>query len=216
MTMTDDDPSISESESSDLDMGDLKSDSAESAIKSGAKTRTSVPRRLSVSARSGVVTIVIACLVGAVSVMSWLYIRAQNQLDTQARRSQDYSRAEKIAVDYAVNAAAMDYHDLSGWKAKLVAGTTPELKGKLTKAATSMEQILIPLHWDSTAEPLVAKVGSETSGVYTVDSFVSVLTKTVQAPDGLQSTAMYSITIDSNKDWQISGVGGVSSLVNRK
>jgi len=42
---------------------------------------------------------------------------------------------------------------------------------------------------DSTAQPLVAKVRSDTNGIYVIDTFVSVLTKTTQAPDSLQSTA---------------------------
>jgi Mce-associated membrane protein len=38
----------------------------------------------------------------------------------------------------------------------------------------------------------------------------------MQAPEGLQSTATYSITIDSNHDWQISDVGGIGSVVGQK
>ena len=79
-----------------------------------------------------------------------------------------------------------------------------------------MEQILVPLQWNSTAHPLVAKVRSDTGGVYVVDCFVSVLTKTVQAPEPLQSTATYSITIDSSKNWQITDVGGVGAVVEHK
>ncbi len=182
----------------------------------GSTAKTSAPRQLSISVRSAVIGIVIAGLLAAVGVMTWLYIGAQNELDNQARRSEERARAEKTAIDYAVNAAAMNYKDLSGWKEKLVAGTTPELKDKLSEAATSMEQILVPLQWDSTAQPLAAKVRSETAGVYTVDSFVGVLTKTVQAPEGLQSTATYTVTIDSNNNWQISDVGGIGDVVPPK
>ena len=55
-----------------------------------------------------------------------------------------------------------------------------------------------------------------TSGVYVVDTFVSVLTKTTQAPDNLQSTATYSITIDGNKNWVITNVGGIGAVVAAK
>ena len=79
-----------------------------------------------------------------------------------------------------------------------------------------MEQILEPLQWNSTAVPLAAKVRSSANGIYVVDTFVGVETKTMQAPDGLQSTATYSITIDSAHDWQISDVGGIGSVVGRK
>jgi len=145
-----------------------------------------------------------------------LYIGSKQHLDDQARQASNSRRAEQVALDYAVSAAVMDFKDLATWKTDLVKGTTPELKDKLTKAATSMEQILVPLEWNSTARPLVAKVRSDTNGTYVVDAFVSVLTKTVQAPDGLQSTATYSVTIDSNHDWLISDVGGIGDVVGNK
>ena len=50
------------------------------------------------------------------------------------------AHAEKIALDYAVNAATMDYKDIQAWKVKLVAGTSPELSKKLSDAGTSMER----------------------------------------------------------------------------
>jgi Mce-associated membrane protein len=78
-----------------------------------------------------------------------------------------------------------------------------------------MEQVLAPLQWKSTAKPLATKVRSDSGGVYTVDSFVSVMTKTMQAPDGLQSTATYSITIDSTNNWQISDVGGIDAALGK-
>ena len=110
----------------------------------------------------------------------------------------------------------MNFQDLNTWKGKLVNGTTPGLNEKLSKAATSMEQILVPLEWSSSAQPLAAKVRSDTNGIYVVDTFVSVLTKTTQTPDNLQSTATYSITIDSKDNWQISDVGGIGSVVPPK
>lgn len=172
--------------------------------------------RLSFSLRSLILGAVIATFVGAAGVMTWLYVGAQHNLDAQARQSADSTHAEKVALDYAVNAAAMNFSDLNAWKVKLVAGTSPELKARLTKAAEEMEQILVPLQWTSTARPLAAKVRSGSNGLYIVDCFVSVLTKTVQAPDPLQSTATYSVTIDSNKDWQITDVGGISAVVEQK
>jgi Mce-associated membrane protein len=160
--------------------------------------------------------VVIIAVVGSVAVLGWLYMGAQHKLDAQARQSADNAHAEKIALDYAVNAAAMDFQDINAWKVKLVAGTTPELNDKLTKAATSIEQILVPLQWTSTAKPLVAKVHSHTGSTYVVDAFVSVMTKTIQAPEPLQSTATYSVTLDSSKDWKISDVGGIGAAVEEK
>lgn len=172
-------------------------------------------RQVSVSLRSVIVAVVICLLAGAAGVLGWLYLGAQQKLDAQARETADRERAEQIATDYAVNAADMDYQDFNGWKVKLVKGTSPELKDKLTKAADSMEQVLAPLQWKSTARPLAAKVRSNAGGIYTVDSFVSVLTKTMQAPDGLQSTATYSITLDSRNNWEITDVGGIDSALGK-
>ena len=173
-------------------------------------------RQLSISVRSLLISAVIVVLVAAVGVLAWLYVGARSKLDEHALQSENDVRAEKVALDYAVNAAAMSYENLNAWKAKLVAGTSPELKDKLTKAATSMEQILVPLQWTSTASPLAAKVVSKNGGAYVVDSFVTVLTKTMQAPDPLRSTATYSVTIDTSKNWQISDVGGIGAVVEQK
>lgn len=170
--------------------------------------------RVSISVRGLVFGAIIALLVATIGVLGWLYLESRHTLDAQALKADNYAHAEKIALDYAVNAAAMNASDLGAWKSKLVAGTTPELNDKLTKAATSMEQILVPLQWNSTATPLAAKVRSTEGSIYIVDAFVSVQTKTVQSPDPLQSTAAYSITIDSGKDWQISDVGGIGAMVS--
>jgi hypothetical protein len=162
-----------------------------------------------------IIAAVICLLTGALGVLGWLYTGAQEKLDAQAREASNIQRAEEISTDYAVHAAEMDYQDFNAWKVKLVNGTSPELKEKLTKAADSMEQVLAPLQWKSKAKPLAAKVRSNAGGIYTVDSFVSVLTKTMQAPDGLQSTATYSITIDSNNGWHITDVGGIDSALGK-
>jgi hypothetical protein len=171
------------------------------------------PISISVSVRTLVVGGLIVLLIAALAVVGWLYLDARSQLDAQATQSANNSRAEKMALDYAVNAATMDYKDLQAWKVKLVAGTTPELNAKLSEAATSMEQVLVPLEWSSSARPLVAKVRSSHDGVYIVDSFVSVQTKTIQSKEALQSTATYSTTIDSNNNWQITDVGGIGSAL---
>lgn len=174
------------------------------------------PKSVSVSLRGLILGGLIVALVAATAVLGWLYVDARHQLSAQATQSANDARAEKIALDYAVNAAAMDYTDLQGWKVKLIAGTSPELSKKLSDAGTSMEQILVPLQWSSAAQPLVAKARSSTGGIYVVDSFVSVQTKTIQAPDALQSTATYSTTIDSNNNWLITDVGGIGSAMGPK
>ncbi len=173
-------------------------------------------RSISISVRSLVVGIGITALVGALGVMTWLYIGGQRKIDAQARESAATSHAESVGLDYAVNAATMDFKNLEAWKVKLVAGTSPELNKKLIDAVGSLQQVLVPLEWNSTARPLVAKVHSVSNGIYVVDCFVSVQTKTVQAPEALQSTATYSVTIDRNKGWQITDVGGVGAALEQK
>jgi Mce-associated membrane protein len=172
--------------------------------------------RISVSVRTLTVGAVITLLIVAVGVMTWLYLGGQTRLDDQARQADGVRHAEQIALNYAVNAAKMDYQDLGPWKQNLVKGATPELNAKLTKAGAAMEQILLPLHWSSSANPVAAKVRSHDNGVYVVDAFVSVMTKTAQAADGVQSTATYRITIDSNNAWQITDVGGIAAAVDNK
>jgi hypothetical protein len=174
------------------------------------------PRSVSLSLRSLVVGAVMVLLIVAVAALGWLYMGARDQSHAQAMQLANDSRAEKIALDYAVSAATMDYKDLQAWKVKLVQGTSPELNNKLTAAGTSMEQVLVPLQWSSSARPLVAKVRSNTGGIYVVDCFVSVDTKTIQSPDPLQSTATYSTTIDSNNNWLITDVGGIGSALEPK
>lgn len=187
----------------------------EAAKDTGGSVLPKSPRRLSVTLRSFVVVVLILILSATSGVFGWLYMGTQHTLDAQASEASNRQRAEDIATDYAVNAADMDYQDFNAWKIKLVNGTSAELKDKLTKAAESMEQVLAPLQWKSTAQPLAAKVRSNAGGVYTVDAFVSVLTKTMQAPEGLQSTATYSVTVDSNGDWQITDVGGIDSALGK-
>lgn len=171
------------------------------------------PRQLSVSVRTLAVGTVLAALVLAVGVLSWLYLDARGELTAAASRDADRERAQQVAIDYAVGAARMDHRDLSDWKIRLVAGASPELSARLGEAADSMEQILTPLRWESTAKPVAAIVRSEAGDRYVVDAFVSVLTKTAQAPQGLQSTATYSITVDPQRGWAITDVGGIDAAL---
>lgn len=173
-------------------------------------------RRVSVTIRTLLVATLIGASLASAGVLAWLYLGARAKVDADARQVANNSHAERIALDYAVDAAKINVEDLDTWKKNLVKGTTSELKEKLSSAGKSMEQILVPLQWNSTAIPLVAKVRSNSNGIYVVDTFVGVQTKTMQAPEGVQSTATYSITIDSNHDWQISDVGGIGAVVGQK
>ncbi|WP_142271057.1 hypothetical protein [Mycobacterium sp. AT1] len=183
---------------------------------SGGSQSRPAGRNVSLSVRTLLTGLVIVVLAVGLGVMTWLYMGERTTVEAQLNAADGRKHAEQIALDYAVQAAAMNFQDINTWKNHLVGGTSPELTDKLTKAAKSMEQLLIPLQWTSTAEPLTAKVRTDTNGVYVVDTFVSVLTKTTQAPDNLQSTATYSITIDSNDNWLITDVGGIGAVVGGK
>jgi hypothetical protein len=202
-------------ETASEDLDERASSASKVKAEDAENVPTVEPRRASatVSVRSLVVGAVIALLAIAVGALTWLYMSDEQELAAQAQQAENFKHAENAALEYAVNAAEMNYQDLGAWKTKLVEGTSPELKDKLSKAADSMEQLLVPLKWDSTAKPLVAKVRSESGGIYVVDAFVSVLTKTSQAPEGLQSTATYSVTMDGNQNWQITDVGGIDAVV---
>lgn len=209
------------SEATDSRSPDAESDADKSAAAQSPEPQEQTVRpgrRLSISIgiRGLVLGVVITGLVAAAATFGWLYFDSRRELDATTRASANDAHAEKVALDYAVNAAAMSYQDLNSWKVKLVAGTSPELNDKLTKAATSMEQILVPMQWTSTAKPLTAKVRSVNNGVYVVDCFVAVQTKTIQAPEALQSTATYSVTLDSNNNWQITDVGGIGAVTGAK
>lgn len=189
---------------------------AEPAGSSVPEPKTGVGRQISVSVRTLVSWVLTVAAVAAIGILTWLYLGEKAKVTASEQKTANDHHAEQIALDYAVKAARIDFKDLERWKENLVANTTPELRDKLTDAGKSMEQLLVPLQWHSTATPLVAKVRSTDNGAYVVDTFVGVNTKTMQAPEGLQSTATYSVTIDSNQDWQISEVGGIGSVVGQK
>lgn len=173
-------------------------------------------RRVSADLKTLVAAGLISALLAATGVMTWLYLRERSELQAEQRQAADNQHAEQIALDYAVDAAKVNFQDLNAWKDSLVRGTAPHLTDKLTKAATQMRQLFIPLEWNSDATPLTAKVRSHTDGVYVVDAFVSVSTKTTQMPESVPSTATYSISIDSKDNWQISDVGGIGALAGPK
>ncbi|MEV0364647.1 hypothetical protein ACIBEK_09145 [Nocardia fusca] len=69
------------------------------------------------------------------------------------------------------------------------------------------------VHASAGAQPVAAKVRSVDNGVYSVDCFVSILTKNSQAPEGIQSTATYQLSLDSRNDWAVTEIGGVGAAL---
>ncbi|MCR5978387.1 hypothetical protein GDN83_11730 [Gordonia jinghuaiqii] len=164
-----------------------------------------------ISAKTVLIASTFLALIAVIGVLAAMVIDKSSHLDDVDARTANAARAERVALDYATAAANMDYQNPEQWRESLTSGTTPELAARLRKASTSMEQLIKPLQWTSTSSPITAKVESESNGIYDVTAFVNVLTKNAQAPDGIESTATYRLTIDSNHDWvitEITGIGG--------
>ena len=170
-------------------------------------------RSRSVSLKALAVAAVIAALVLGLAVVGWQLHSKSVDLDRLHATAADSAHAEQVALDYATGAADMDFNDLGSWRTRLIAGTSPELTNRLTQAATSMEQIIVPLQWVATATPITAKVSSVDGDTYIVDCFVSVSTTNSQAPNGIQSTATYKLTIDGAHDWVITDIGGIDAAL---
>lgn len=166
-------------------------------------------RERPISLQQLVIGVAAIVLVAAIVILSWQLIAKSDEVSSMQAAQADSAHAEQVALDYATGAAKMDYQNPAEWQQRLVKGTTPELGDRLRKASTSMEQLIKPMQWTSTSEKLTAKVTSVTDGVYQVAAFVSVYTKNVQAPDGIESTATYKMTIDSNNDWVITEISGI-------
>lgn len=178
-----------------------------------------------VSLRIGTVVLlgVVAVLLLGTATLGWVAHARGNDRDaaraevTSMRSANDDRRhAEQVASDYSVGAAEMNFKDLATWSTRLTANTSPQLANKLKQAAASMEQIIVPLQWVSTPTPITAAVRSDQNGLFVVTCFVSVMTKNSQAPDGVQSTATYTVTIDKNVGWKITDVGGIDSAMSGK
>jgi len=185
---------------------DESTDTADPGPGTGRRFRIAKPTAR--AAVMGLAALVVALAVST-GVLGFLYAGKSDELAGTTSRVELDAKAQQVAMDYATGAAMMDYQDLAAWNEKLVAGTSPELKQKLTEAASSMEQVIVPLQWVSTSRPISAQVTERNGDVYTVAAFVDVNTRNAQSPDGVQSTAAYTVTVDRSKGWQITDVGGV-------
>jgi Mce-associated membrane protein len=163
-----------------------------------------------------IVGVVMIALIATVGVLGYMLSERNDTIDSMTSDAAGSARAEKVALEYATGAAQMDFNDLGAWNKRLTAKTSPELTKKLTDASSAMEQVILPLQWKSTASPIAAQIKSHNGSAYVVTAFVSVMTKNAQAPDGVQSTASYTVTLDGSKDWLITDVGGLDSAVAPK
>ncbi|MFD4432637.1 hypothetical protein [Nocardia sp. NPDC058497] len=122
--------------------------------------------------------------------------------------SPDAAKAERIALDYAVGAATVDYRDMDAWAVRMKQNTVPELAEQLDRAVEESQRVFGPHQWVSTAKPVLSKTRSGTGGVYTIDAVVDVTTTTKRDPAGSTSAVTYVVSIDPSRDWKITAVGG--------
>lgn len=167
----------------------------------------------SISIRTLALSVLTVVAVVVIGMMGWFLQNEWSQNTAMRDDARNEEQAEEVALQYATDAAAMDFKNLGAWRESLTKGTSKELAGRLTKASESMEQIITPLQWTSTSTPIAAKVEGESGGVYKVLAFVAVNTRNVQAPEGVESTATYRLTLDGNKDWLITDISGIDSAL---
>lgn len=222
MTTTDDITTQPDTASDDTDEANLEA-AEKSAIEktakasaSGADDTSDQGRSISVRTllRVGGTLLVVVVVAVTIGVLSWRLHSESSANTAITEAAANDERAEQIALDYATGAAEMNFQDPVAWRERLTQGTTSELGNRLTQAATSMEQLITPLQWTSTAQPITAKVESSSGGLYDVIAFVNVLTKNAQSPSGIESTATYKMTIDGNQDWVITEISGIDSALD--
>ncbi|MCU1646248.1 MAG: Uncharacterized protein JWN03_6523 [Nocardia sp.] len=158
----------------------------------------------------------IAVLLAVAITFAVLWHSASGTLAARDATADDNQHAERVATDYALAAATINYQDANAWIAKLKDGTAPQLASKFDAAAPKLTEILIPLKWTSTAAPLAANVSSQQGGIYHVDVFLNVTSTNAQNSTGTQTTVTYSVTLDKNADWKITDVGGIDGALPTK
>ncbi|WP_439031514.1 hypothetical protein [Gordonia terrae] len=175
------------------------------------RTRARALTATSVSLRSILIGVVAVLVVAAIALLGWQWRSASEEVDRLNAAAAADAAAEKVALDYATGAADMSFENPDEWRTLLTKGTSPELSERLRRASTQMEQLLRPLQWSSTAQPIAAKVESVDGDTYQVVAFVNVQTKNVQAPSGIESTATYRVTLDKSQNWLITAISSTGS-----
>lgn len=202
-------------------------DSAEDTVE-GERSTTAAPakaqpRGIVVTPLALGLTAVVVVLAVAATAFGFLWLSASSDRDAAradlaavAQTEELNKRAQDVAVKYAVGAATVDYQNLGPWRTALAANTTPQLANTLQTAAVDLEQVYVPLQWQSTATPLGTVVVSDKDGIMVVNVFLNVVTKTTQRPQGIPSVTTYSLTIDTKQDWVISDVSSIDGALGKK
>ncbi|MFI6866755.1 hypothetical protein [Nocardia sp. NPDC050406] len=173
-----------------------------------APERPSTRRSISVDVRTVAFATVVAVLAVAVVALSWMLISARQDLSVRDEAAAADRHAEQVATEYAVGSATVKFDDITGWVARLKTNAAPALATKFDATAPKLEEILVPLQWNSTATPIGSTVVSRSDDVYKVNVFVDVNSTNSQNPNGARTTVTYTVTVDANSDWQVTDVGG--------
>ncbi|MEU0507435.1 hypothetical protein [Nocardia sp. NPDC005998] len=165
-------------------------------------------RSISIPIATVVWGVALAAMTILAATLAGFLIAARGDLADRDAAAADHAHAEQVATDYAVGASTVNYAEFASWVGRLKQNTAPTLANKFDATAPKLEELLTPLKWTSTANPITAKVVSDSAGVYQVDVFVNVSSTNAQNPDGAQTTVTYTVTVDRNSDWKITDVGG--------
>ncbi|MBS4103399.1 hypothetical protein [Tsukamurella paurometabola] len=165
------------------------------------------------TATTVVVTVVILALLATSILFGVLWGMKKSELNDVQEAAANRAQAEKVAAEYAAGASTFDFRDLTPWRSALTKGVSPELKTKLEATVGAMNQLLQPLQWVSKGTVMDAVVNSESGSIFKVNAYVRVEATNVQAASGREVVTVYNVTLDKDKDWQITDVGGVGGGV---
>ena len=184
-------------------------DAARSAGASSRPTR----RQITVSMRSLSTAIALIAVATLAAVFIYRDHDARQSLAHERGSDADRARAEAVAGSYATGAATLDYRDLSPWVAAVKKGVSPDLQKKYDVVGQAMEQIMVPLRMQMTSDLVTAKTTDVVGDIYRVQAVVNTTIKSEQAPDGASSTAVYSLTMNKSKNWEIETVGDPTQAI---
>lgn len=210
----------SAAESSATESSAPESSAPDSSAPDSSATGSSVPGssprrsdRASVPLSTVVVGLAMIAVTIAACIFGYLWLTKKNQLDEVNAAAANDRRAEQVAMDYALGASTIDVKDFPAWITRLKANTGSALAAKFDASAPELEQILLPLRWTSTAQPIAAKVMSVNDGIYQVNAFLDVRSTSAQSPEGAQTTVNYHVTVDKNAGWKVTDVGGMDGAL---
>lgn len=174
---------------------------------SAATTNTSSDRKPS-ARMLGIAAAVVAVVMTAVAAFAfWQAHDLRSELSTVRAQHDDDSRAQRVAADYAVAAAQIDYRNFDPWFGNLRKGVAPRLADQFSSSEPALRDLLGQLQWVSSGKLIGSDITARNGNTYEVQVFVDVTTSNVQSPQGVKTTALYPITVDKD-GWRISDISG--------